>query len=147
MGEAPLEDTWWSRDLPVLDAAVKLFEDEDFVEVRDLAEATGFEPKDVARALLDMRGVFVGEIQSMGDMDQWCITEVTPAARRAVGQWPTPENVVARLAEAFSVAADHEPDQERRGKLRALGSFLGETGKDFAAEVVAKVIAHQTGAA
>lgn len=44
MGEARLEDTWWSRDLPVLDAAVELFEDEDFVEVRDLAEATGFEP-------------------------------------------------------------------------------------------------------
>ncbi len=76
-----------------------------------------------------------------------CITEVTPAARRAVGQWPTPENVVARLAEAFSAAAEHEPDRERRGKLRALGSFLGETGKDFAAEVVAKVIVHQTGAA
>ena len=133
-----MEDTWWSRDLPVLDAAVELFEDEDFVEVRDLSEATGFEPKDVARALLGMRGVFVGEIQSMGDMDQWCITEVTPAARRAVGQWPTPENVVARLAEAFSAAADHEPDHERRGKLRALGSFLGETGKDFAAEVVAR---------
>jgi hypothetical protein len=32
-------------------------------------------------------------------------------------------------------------------KLREVGGFLAETGKDFAAEVVAKVIAHQTGAA
>lgn len=137
-----MEDTWFSRDLPVLNAAVKLFQDKDFVEVRDLARATGCEPKDVARALIDMRGVYVGELQSMGDMDQWCITEVTPAARRAVGQWPTPESVVALLAEAFSAAASHESDPERRSKLRALGSFLADTGKGIAAEVIAKVIVH-----
>ena len=141
-----MEDTWWSRDLPVLDAAVRLFEDEDFVYVSDLARETSLEPKAVARALLNMRGEFVGQVQSMGDMDRWCITEVTPAARRAVGQWPTPENVVASLAVAFSTAAEHESDPERRGKLRAVGGFLADTGKDFAAEVVAKVIAQQTGA-
>lgn len=142
-----MEDTWWSRDLPVLDAAVHLFQQQDFVYVEDLARETGFEVRDVGRALRDMQGVFVGQIMSMGDMERWCITEVTPEARRAVGQWPTPENVIARLAEAFSAAAEHEPDPERRGKLRALGSFLADTGKDFAAEVVAKVIAHQTGMA
>lgn len=142
-----MEDTWWSRDLPVLDTAVQLFQQQDFVYVEDLARETGFEVKDVGRALRDMQGVFVGQIMGIGDMERWCITEVTPEARRAVGQWPTPENVVARLAEAFSAAAEHEPDPERRGKLRALGSFLADTGKDFAAEVVAKVIAHQTGMA
>ena len=124
-----------------------LLQQQDFVYVKDLARETGFEAEDIGGALRDMQGVFVGQIMSMGDMEQWCITEVTPDARRAVGQWPTPESVVARLAEAFSAAAEHEPDPERRGKLRALGSFLGDTGKDFAAEVVAKVIAHQTGMA
>ena len=64
-----------------------------------------------------------------------------------MGQWPTPENVVARLAEAFSAAAEHKPDPARRGKLRTVGSFLDDTRKDFAAEIVAKVIAHQVGAA
>ena len=142
-----MEDTWWSRDLPVLDAAVQLFQEQDFVEAGELARATGFDVKDVARALRDMQGHYVGQIQSMGDMDRWCITEVTPEARRAVGQWPTPENVVDRLAEAFTAAAEHEPDTERRSKLREVGGFLAETGKDFAAEIVAKVIAHQTGAA
>jgi hypothetical protein len=145
--EVQVEDTWWSRDLPVLDAAVRLFEDEDFVYVGDLAGETGFDPEDVFRALAAMQGVYTGRLQGMGDLDRRWITEVAPAARRAVGQWPTPENVVARLAEAFSTAAEDEPDPERRGKLRALGSFLADTGKDFAAEVVAKVIAHQTGAA
>jgi hypothetical protein len=122
-----------------------LFQQEDFVYVDEIAKETGFEVKDVARALRDMQGVFVGQIQSMGDMERWCITEVTPEARRAVGQWPTPENIVARLAEAFSAAAEHEPGAERKGKLRAVGSFLADTGRDFAAEVVAKVIVRQTG--
>jgi hypothetical protein len=94
-----------------------------------------------------VQGTFTGQLQGMGDLDRRFITEVTPAARRAVGQWPTPENVVARLAEAFSAAAEAEPDPERRGRLRAVGGFLAETGKDFAAEVVAKVIAQQTGVA
>ena len=48
--------------------------------------------------------------------------DVTP--RQAVGQWTTPENVVARPAEAFSAAAEQEPDPERRGKLRAVASAL-----------------------
>ncbi len=47
---------------------------------------------------------------------------------------------------AFGAAAEQERDLDRRGKLRAIASFLDETGKDFAAEVVAKVIAHQAGA-
>jgi hypothetical protein len=140
-----MESTWWTRDRPVLDAAVRRFQEEDFVYVRDLASDTGIPVKDVARALLDMRYEYVGEVQSMGDQEGWCITEVTPEARRAVGQWPTPENVVASLAVAFSTAADNEQDAERRGKLKSIAGFLADTGKDLAAEIVAKVIARQTG--
>ena len=140
-----MDDTWWSRDLPVLDAAVRLLEDHDMPEVTDIARETGFGAEDVARALADMDGSYIDLQKTMGDVGGWFVKAVTPAARRAVGQWPTPENVVARLAEAFGAAAEQERDPERRGKLRATAGFLGETGKDFAAEVVAKVIARQTG--
>jgi hypothetical protein len=140
-----MESTWWSRDLPVLDSAVRLFQEDDFVYVRDLARETGLPVKDVARSLLDMRYEYVGEIQGMSEQDGWCITEVTPEARRAVGQWPTPENVVASLVVAFNTAADKERDQERRGKLKYIAGFLADTGKDLATEIVAKVIARQTG--
>jgi hypothetical protein len=92
-----------------------------------------------------MDGTYVDLQKTMGDPSRWFVKAVTPKARQAVGQWPTPENVVARLAEAFAAAAGQERDPERRGKLRAIAGFLGETGKDFAAEVVAKVISRQTG--
>ena len=70
---------------------------------------------------------------------------VTPAARRVVGQWPTAESLAERLAVAFSEAADAEQDPERKSRLRQLASFLGETGKDLAAEIMAKVIMRQSG--
>jgi hypothetical protein len=140
-----MEDTWWSRDLPVLDAAVQLFQTQDFVEVGELAQATGFDAETVGRSLMDMRYVYVSEVQGMGPTEQWCITGVTAEARQAVGQWPTPENVIDRLAQAFSAAAEHEPDPERKGMLRTVGGFLAGTGKDIATEVAAKVILHQAG--
>jgi hypothetical protein len=60
-----------------------------------------------------------------------------------VGQWLTAVSLAARLAEAFSEAAEEEKDPERIiSRLRQLASFLGETGKDLAAEVMAKVIMH-----
>jgi hypothetical protein len=138
-----MESTWWTRDLPVLDAAVQLFQTQDFVEVGALATATGFEPEVVARSLLDMRYRYVSEVQGMGPKEKWCITGVTPEARQAVGQWPTPENVVDSLAQAFTRAAEHEPDPERKGMLRTVGGFLAGTGKDIATEVASKVILHQ----
>jgi hypothetical protein len=80
-----------------------------------------------------------------GIPDSWYVTEVTPEARRAVGQWPTAESLAARLAEAFSEAADEETDPERKSRLRQLAGFLAETGKDIVAEVIAKVVLHGTG--
>jgi hypothetical protein len=149
LAEVEVEDTWFSRDLPVLDAVVTLLDQPGsfMAQVRDIAEKTGMDPNDIARALEALDGTYVEfeQFATGGNPNSWRVRRVSSDARRAVGQWPTPENIVARLAEAFSAAAERERDPERKGKLRALASFLAETGKDFAAEVVAKVIAHQTG--
>ena len=81
----------------------------------------------------------------MGEPGSWSVLAVTPAARRAVGQWPTAESLTAALAEAFGTAAEHEQDPERKGRLRQVADFLAHTGRDMAAEVVAKVILRQAG--
>jgi hypothetical protein len=144
-----MEDTWVSRDLPVLDAVVRLLDKGAWeVTVADLAVDTGLDSKAVDRALEALQGPYVVEYKRLatgGIPDLWSVTEVTAAARRVVGQWPTAESLAARLAEAFSEAAEEEKDPERKSRLRQLASFLGETGKDVAAEVMAKVIMHQTG--
>jgi hypothetical protein len=143
---AMVRDTWVSRELPVLDAAVSLLDEGiDFPEATDIAERSGLDVKDVARALLALRGEYVDLLQSMGDPGGWAVREVTSAARRAVGQWPSPEGVVDALAEAFGSAAEQEPDSEKKGRLRQVGSFLSGTGRDVATEVVSKVILRSAG--
>jgi hypothetical protein len=74
-----------------------------------------------------------------GDPTFWYVNKVTPEARRAVGQWPTPEALVDRLVQAFSNAADHEEDAERHYQLRQAAGLLGETLRDVAVQVAATV--------
>jgi len=144
-----MEDTLASRDLPVLETVVDFLDHGNFrVEVRDIAAATGLTPAYVDRALTALEGEFIVEYhQSMtgGDPNTWYVTKVTSDARRAVGQWPTAENLLARLADAFGEAAKDEPDPKRRGKLREVAGFLTGAGRDVATEVMAKVILRQSG--
>lgn len=144
-----MEDTWASRDLPVLDAVVRLLEEGYYaVTVADIAEQTGLEAKAVDRALEALNPTYVTDYKKLmtgGIPDSWYVEGVTAAARQVVGQWPTAESMAERLAAAFSEAADVERDPERKNRLRQLASFLGETGKDLAAEIIAKVIMQQTG--
>jgi hypothetical protein len=108
-----VEDTWFRRDLPVLDAAVELLQKQDFVAVKDIAATTGMDTEDVAQSLLDMRYEFVSEINSMGRQEDWDISRVSAAARRAVGQWPTPENLVEQLAAGLSALLSTRPTRNR----------------------------------
>src|SRR6516164_375356 len=85
----PVEDRWTSRDLPVLDAAVRLLDEGRFeVTVAEIASETGLDTRAVDRALVALRGEYVGdyEVMSGGDPGSFAITEVTAAARRVVGQ-------------------------------------------------------------
>jgi hypothetical protein len=55
-----MEDTWFSRDLPVLDATVRLLDEGNFaVSVASLAEATGLDVRAVDRALDALEGRYV----------------------------------------------------------------------------------------
>jgi hypothetical protein len=141
-----MEDTWFSRDLPALDAAVSLIDEGiDFPEATDIAERSRLDVKDAARALKALKGEYVDLSQETGDPAGWTVSAVTSAARRAVEQWPSPEGLVDALAEAFGSAAEREPDPEKKDRLRQVGSFLGGTGRDVATEVVAKVILRSAG--
>jgi len=140
-----VKDTWVPRDFPVLDATVSLLEEMDMPKVADIAQRTGLSTADAALALEDMDGEYVDLQMTMGDPGSWSVRAVTPAARRAVGQWPTAESLTAALAEAFDDAAEHEQDPEKKGRLRLVAGFLADTGRDMAAEVVAKVILRQAG--
>jgi len=66
------------------------------------------------------------------------IDGVTDAARRAAGQWPTPENLVERLAQGLLDAADQEPDEQKKSRLRSIAEGL----RGFARDVVVGIISN-----
>lgn len=135
-----MEDTWFSRDLPVLDAAVRLKEESPgrLPMSEDIAGATGLPVSAVRLALGALSGEYVDT--ESGVAEDFMVMGVTPAARRAVGQWPTPENVADRLVATLEQAADEATDEERQGRLRRAADSLKGLGRDVLPEVIANVI-------
>jgi hypothetical protein len=123
------------RDLPVLDAATAMLEDNPMVIDAAIAEYTGFDLADVKRALeaLDRTYVHLGR-----DMSGFFVDAVTADARRAVGQWPTGESLVRQLAEGLAAAAEKETDPERKTRLRQAAGLLGGAVRDIAVEIAGR---------
>jgi hypothetical protein len=147
---AVMESTWESRDLPVLNAVVTLLEQPGAFEatVGDIAAHTGIKPADVDKSIEALEGVFVSEyhrMQTGADPTSWAVTRITPAARQAVGQWPSADSLLTQLINGLNDAADHEPDPERKSRLRAVASGLGGSVWDVAKDIIARVIEHKTG--
>lgn len=132
-----MESTWESRDLPVLDAAVRYLDEhagESFPQGYDLAEMTGLSNEDVTRALTALEHQYVRIQKTYGDPKNWTVMAVYPGTREAVGQWPTPESLADRLVQAMAAAADQEPDEEKRGRLKTAASWFGNAGRDVLVE-------------
>jgi predicted ArsR family transcriptional regulator len=141
-----VHDTWATRELPVLDATVKLLEESYMVTVSDIATQTGLDAPTVARSLeaLDPAYVDFRKTETGGDPTFWYVLKVTPQARRAVGQWPTPDSFVTRLAEELSAAAGQEEDAERKGLLSYAARLIGDTLRDVAVRAAGQVLAPST---
>jgi hypothetical protein len=138
-----VDDTWAARDLPVLAATVALLEESYLVTVSDIARRTGLEAPVVARALEALDPVFVDfrKTTTGGDPTFWYVLKVTPAARQAVGQWPTAETLVSALASELSVAAGQELDAERKGLLTYAARLIGDTLRDASVRAAESVLA------
>jgi hypothetical protein len=138
-----VEYTWASRDLPVLIAAVELTEEMypagTFPDGSDIAARAGLDIQAVGLALNALEGEFL-ELQRTGGFEHWGIPAVTPDARRAVGQWPTAEGLIERLAAGLVLAADRESDPEQKGRLLAVARELGGAAKAIAINVASQIL-------
>jgi hypothetical protein len=137
-----VHDTWAARDLPVLDATIRLLDSSYMVTVTDIAAATGLADADVARALeaLDPAYVDFRKTTTGGDPTFWYVLKVTPAARQAVGQWPTAETLVDRLAAELTEAAKREQDADRKGLLSYAARLIGDTLREVTVQAATEVL-------
>jgi len=137
-----VQDTWAARDLPVLTAAVSLLEESYMVTVTDIAARTGLDDTAVARALETLDPVYVDfrKTTTGGDPTFWYVHKATPAARQAVGQWPTADSLVTRLAAELTAAAQVEQDGELKGLLSYAARLIGDTLRDVAVRAAGAVV-------
>jgi hypothetical protein len=144
-----VHDTWAARDLPVLDATVSLLEESYMVTVSDIAAKTGLDDAAVARALEALDPVYVDfrKTTTGGDPTFWYVLKVTPAARQAVGQWPTAETLIAALARELTTSAQQEQDAERKGLLSYAARLVGDTLRDVSVRAAHSVLGPATAAA
>ena len=65
---------------------------------------------------------------------------VTTAARRAVGQWPTAEGIIERLAAGITPAAERESDPEQKRRVLTVARELGGAAKAIAVNVASEIL-------
>lgn len=123
-----MEDTWTNRDLPVLRAAVELYEQTGSIAAYEIEQALGFDTETVQRALraLYTKPYFDEGIDAWGADDQIIfVGRPTSEALHIAGQWPTPENLLERLISAFQAAGENQAIDERdRRKFKDSAEFL-----------------------
>jgi len=139
-----MEDTWARIDRPVLVAAIKYIEDHDFgsmPQAYDLAPELGLDADEVGKAIQRLDGAYIKMFGTMGGLSQNGVEKIYPEARRAVGQWPSPESAARLLMQELRAAEDREADPLRKSRLKAAGSALSDVGVKVLGEVLAKLAA------
>ncbi len=119
-----MESTWETRELRVLDYLVEHYDKPQRPvdpSVEHLSEVTALDKESVRTALAHL---FTADPPYITGMDvaefdyPARLSGVTERARRAVGQWPTPESLADRIIAALEAQAESEPDPETRSKLK-----------------------------
>ncbi len=142
-----MHDTWVARDLPVLDATVNLLAESYLVTVSDIAARTRLAVAEVARSLEALDPVYVDfrKTTTGGDARFWYVLKVTPRGRQAVGQWPTPDGLVGRIAAELAAAAASEADPERKALMAYAARLIGDSLREVVVRAAAQVLAPQPG--
>lgn len=146
-----MESTWETRDLPVLDAIVRHFDESDdpfeaqIPNVEMFAKLTGMDPGQVGRAVRALSPRFIETLDTRDGLLDVSTMGVTDEAREAVGQWPTAEAIADRIVAGLLEAADREPDERKQTKLRAAADTLGSFGRDLLVSVAANVATRPIG--
>jgi hypothetical protein len=125
-----MEDTWTNRDLPVLKAAVDIYNKADRANIRvsDIERALNFDRETTQQALqfLYTEPYFKEEGSVSGQTAYVFIGPPTGDALRMAGVWPTPENLLERLIATLNAAGDDESfDVPERSKFKQAAVWLG----------------------
>lgn len=142
-----MDDTWFSRDFPVLDAIVREIDNVlisgTYPQLSDIAAITGLEIMQVGSAAIALENAGLIDLHKTmtgGNPAPWPVTGVSGNARQLVGAWPTPESLARDLYRQIENLSESEANPTRSSWFK---NFLGETsaiGKDIVVEVLAAAL-------
>lgn len=144
------EDTWFARDLPVLDWLVQYFDGdgEGDPDAAMIAAGTNLPEGQVSAALRSLarcQPPYLVVVTVPEERDPLSVIDVTADAYRAVGAWPTAESFADRLVARLDEEADREPDPERKSRLQQTARYLGGGLRDVVVDFAATYAARQAG--
>ncbi|UFN45188.1 hypothetical protein [Nocardioides okcheonensis] len=145
--DMPIEDQWYRRDLPVLREVAR-----QAAASGEVINAATFRMAQVAdtdaagvdaalRWLEESRyiGVRRGPTRANGQATVWGV-DLLERGRRTVGIWPSQQEPVDRLIEAFRQAEANTSDDDDRSTLRRVAGYLAALPRDIVAEVLASAV-------
>jgi DNA-binding MarR family transcriptional regulator len=141
--DRPLDDVWFTRDLPVLRAIARLVDSPEHGGAPYLGQvvpASGLAKADVtaaARALV-ASGYVEALTNYAGEIVRF--TGISAEARRLAGLWPTPQGEWERLLEQLAARAQNAPTDVERARWQALADAAGALGPDDGALLMSALI-------
>jgi hypothetical protein len=138
-------DAWTRRDLPVLRWIVDQFQttaDPD-VSGESVATALDLAHDEVELAVQNLeRGAYLANIT--WTFGGFYVGNITEKALRTTGIWPSAENVDA-LVDALRQAEEAVDDPEEKTLIRRAARAVGSVSRDVMVDVMAAVLARQSG--
>ncbi|MDT0277989.1 hypothetical protein [Blastococcus goldschmidtiae] len=141
---APLPDTWFTRDLPVLRAIARLVDAPEHggspYLLGAVVPASGLPKADVlvAAKALASAGYIEPLTNHAGDIVR--ITAISAEARRLAGLWPTPQGEWERLLEQLAARAERTPTEVERQRWRAFSDAAAAVGPHDGALLMSALI-------
>lgn len=131
-----LEDVWRDRDYPVLrEIARRLDESNQLVSSEFLVSATGLDEEQVSRAVRALSRRQLVRVQWFGG-GNFFVNDVAGGVYTLTGLHPSGDDAVSRLVDGLRQAADQEPDEDERSRLRRAADGLLSVSRDVLSGVL-----------
>jgi hypothetical protein len=141
MGDEGVSYTWATRELPILQAALRRVDAGEInPTLDDIRAEVGLEGDQMYIAVDALETAEYLELMRAGGMRPdfigGSVGRVLERTRRELGSWPSAEGLLAQLTDALSEEAEAETEPERKARLRAALDVLTGTGRQIVVDVL-----------
>lgn len=138
--------TWQDRERRILEHVLQAWEDGEYAQIDDIAQAVELDHDKAMRVVEVLRDE--GYVTAAGVLNDPHLVDIEPTAkaRRAVGQWPTPaDELYDRLIAVLDERIANEPDERERTRLQRARNALADVGRNVIASALVEAMKYGAG--